>query len=623
MRGKWFVALCGTIALSATVLVPAAGNIPGTAASPGPVWDWGHTYVRNEDGTYADRLTPVAMAGLADVTSISDGGSHHLALTADGTVLAWGLNGNGELGNGTREPTLIPGPVLDLAGKVEAISAGYGYSLALMDDGTVSSWGKGSGLGVVVDEFGAPFGGVVAVAAGGLSVALKADGTVWAWSGKAQDDPNPLVSATPVQVTGLSGVTAIASGGNVDSTLIASGPDGIPVQGGAGGVGIHALAVGPQGVVWTWSLGQPPRLVPGLVGVTAVAVGSSFDLALKSDGTVWAWGDNRYGQLGNGTADQPIIRLVPTQVVERPGVGLQPALALSGVTAIAAGGCHGLAQKDGGTVFGWGCNFHGQLGDGGTGDHPTPYELFRLPSARAIAAGVDHSLAITVPVPPGVPTDAAAVAGDASATVSWVPPSSNGGTRVTSYTVVSSPEGHTATVGGSPVPVTADVAGLVNGTTYTFTVTATNAVGTSPPSPASAPVTPAAAVPATTNPAGDDANVTVPPRTAPTGTGPVGSTAPSPGASRNTARSGKGYQLVAADGGIFAFGDAVFAGSMGASKLNSPIVGMAATPSGKGYQLVAADGGIFAFGDAVFAGSMGAVKLTRPIVGMGMAVGAR
>ncbi len=79
---------------------------------------------------------------------------------------------------------------------------------------------------------------------------------------------------------------------------------------------------------------------------------------------------------------------------------------------------------------------------------------------------------------------------------------------------------------------------------------------------------------------------------------------------------GKGYWLVAADGGIFAFGDAAFHGSMGGTHLNQPIVGMAATPDGKGYWLVAADGGIFSFGDAPFGGSMGGAHLNQPIVGM-------
>ena len=77
-----------------------------------------------------------------------------------------------------------------------------------------------------------------------------------------------------------------------------------------------------------------------------------------------------------------------------------------------------------------------------------------------------------------------------------------------------------------------------------------------------------------------------------------------------------GYWMAARDGGVFAFGDADFFGSMGSTKLNQPVVGMSPTPSGQGYWLVAADGGIFAFGDAAFEGSTGNIKLNQPVVGM-------
>jgi hypothetical protein len=80
--------------------------------------------------------------------------------------------------------------------------------------------------------------------------------------------------------------------------------------------------------------------------------------------------------------------------------------------------------------------------------------------------------------------------------------------------------------------------------------------------------------------------------------------------------TGNGYWLVASDGGIFAFGDAIFHGSKGGQPLDQPIVGMTTTPSGNGYWLVAADGGIFTFGDALFNGSMGGRPLDKPVVGM-------
>jgi len=81
-------------------------------------------------------------------------------------------------------------------------------------------------------------------------------------------------------------------------------------------------------------------------------------------------------------------------------------------------------------------------------------------------------------------------------------------------------------------------------------------------------------------------------------------------------RDGKGYLIVDSDGGAFAFGDAVFAGSMGGAHLNAPVVGLAASPDGNGYWLAAADGGVFAFGDAVYGGSMGGVRLQAQVVGI-------
>ena len=84
---------------------------------------------------------------------------------------------------------------------------------------------------------------------------------------------------------------------------------------------------------------------------------------------------------------------------------------------------------------------------------------------------------------------------------------------------------------------------------------------------------------------------------------------------------GDGYWLVASDGGIFSYGDAVFYGSTGSIHLNQPVVGMAAAPGGTGYWLVASDGGIFAYGTAPFLGSMGGTPLNAPIVGMAAGTG--
>ena len=114
--------------------------------------------------------------------------------------------------------------------------------------------------------------------------------------------------------------------------------------------------------------------------MVAIAGGDSHSLALKSDGTVWAWGYNGCGQLGDGSTTN---RLTPVQVS-----------GLTGVVAIAGGGSHSLALKSDGTVWAWGCNDYGQLGDGTTTNRLTPVQVSGLTGVVAIAGGGAHSLAL-------------------------------------------------------------------------------------------------------------------------------------------------------------------------------------------------------------------------------------
>jgi len=201
--------------------------------------------------------------------------------------------------------------------------------------------------------------GVTAIAGGYLySLALKTDGTVWAWGWNPYGELGNGTFAgcscgidTPVQVLGLTGVTAIAGGFE------------------------HALALKSDGTVWAWGLqsfgelgngtfGNPglqtgsdkPLQVLGLTGVKAIAAVGFHSLALQSDGTVWAWGDNAYGELGNGTYTNSNT---PVQVLGPGGVGF-----LTGVAALAGGAYHSLALKSDGTVWAWGQNTSGELGNG-------------------------------------------------------------------------------------------------------------------------------------------------------------------------------------------------------------------------------------------------------------------
>jgi hypothetical protein len=218
------------------------------------------------------------------------------------------------------------------------------------------------------------------------------------------------------------------------------------------------------------------------------------------------------------------------------------------------------------------------------------------------------------PTAPGAPTIGTATAGNASATVNWTAPTSDGGSAITGYVITPS-SGPAVTVGN----VTSDdVTGLTNGTSYTFTVAATNAIGTGAASAASNAVTPEAPAPPPATPPGYWVI------TADGGVYPQGSVSSHGSASSLDLNApivgsaalpdGRGYWLVGADGGIFSYGDAAFYGSMGSDHLNAPVVGMASTPDGKGYWLVAADGGVFAFGDAAFAGSAAHTHLNDPVV---------
>ena len=176
-------------------------------------------------------------------------------------------------------------------------------------------------------------------------------------------------------VSGLTGAVAVSAGEN------------------------HSLAVKSDGTVWAWGYnnygqlgnGYPssssniPLRVSELTGAVAISAGYAHSLALKSDGTVWAWGFNGVGELGNGTTNTSSN--VPVQVSQVSG--------LTGVVAIGAGSDHNLAVKSDGTVWAWGFNDSGQLGNGTISSRgtPVPVQVSGLTGAVVIAAGSAHSLA--------------------------------------------------------------------------------------------------------------------------------------------------------------------------------------------------------------------------------------
>ncbi len=373
----------------------AAPSVLPACPAVATLWAWGDNSRMQLGASGApERETPGEVAGVGQVTQVVAGGGHVLVLASDGAVWGWGDDVAGQVGTGTPGATSAPAPVPGLVG-ARALAAGDRHSLALAADGAVWAWGDSSDGQLGSGDSGGSHGpavvprlvGVAALAAGGAhSLALKHDGTVWAWGrnveGQLGTGSASMASGTPAQVRGLTDVIAISTG--LD----------------------HSLALRADGTVWAWgwnawgqlgsggSADSPiPLPVSGLSSIVAISAGGSHSLALAADGTVWAWGRNAFGQLGDGSRrDRP----APVRV---NGV--------SGIVAIAAGTSHSLALKSDGTVWAWGANSAGQLGSpAGVGtDQPAPVP--GLSGVIALAAGGDVSLALARPDEPTEPASTA------------------------------------------------------------------------------------------------------------------------------------------------------------------------------------------------------------------------
>lgn len=315
---------------------------------------------------------------------ISAGGWHSLAICNDSTVKGFGENATGQLGNGSNTDSNIP---VSTSGLISIVSVSGGgdqleaHSLALKADGTVWAWGSNlyGGLGNgSINNTNTPvqtllLNDIISIAAGGWhSVALKNDGTVWTWGwntdGQLGDGSTTDRSIAAV-VNGLQGITHIASGT------------------------YHVLALKNDGTVWAWGdnvsgqLGNSttvdalsPIQVQGLSNIVAIAAGRFFSLAIKNDGSVWTWGENLYGQLGNGTTlDSPI----PVQV---NGV----AAAIPAI--VACGAFHVALVKNDGTTCSWGRNTYGNLGNGTVNNSSTPVLVQSMSNVASIAAGTNFTL---------------------------------------------------------------------------------------------------------------------------------------------------------------------------------------------------------------------------------------
>ncbi|HEX4734796.1 MAG TPA: hypothetical protein VH247_10305 [Thermoleophilaceae bacterium] len=353
---------------------------------PPPLLGWGDNAAGDlGDGTDTPRDTPVWIPGF--VPKKIDGGSQWtIALGTDGSVWTWGFNATGQLGDGTMGfGRKSPAQVQGLPNIVD-IAAGVQHAVAVDSLGYVWRWGLRDWRAPIYDTSPHPIPGlddIVAVAAGyDFSLALRRDHItgatrVLAWgdnsSGKLGDGSQTYRS-TPVQVSGLTAVRAIAAG---PQSSFAIKSNGAVVAWGSGTSG----TLGDGGRVDRFT----PVAVPGLANVEQVAAGF-HGIARTTAGEVWAWGPGSSGEMGNGTGTG---NPAPAKV---PG--------LSHVTAIAAGEAHCVAMESTGSVYAWGAGLAGQIGDGMRADqwNPVPVALPAIPapapSPVEVGAGERSSFAI-------------------------------------------------------------------------------------------------------------------------------------------------------------------------------------------------------------------------------------
>ncbi|WP_376753776.1 RCC1 domain-containing protein [Candidatus Southlakia epibionticum] len=323
------------------------------------------------------------------IVQTANGSGYSLALASDGTVYAWGQNNYGQLGNGTTTDSNVPVAVKTVGTPMEGkkiiqVSTKVWYSLALASDGTVYAWGlNGSGqLGdgtithsstpVAVKTIGTPMEGktIVGIAAGAShSLALASDGKIYVWGGNAYGQFGNGVTTTSSVVP----VAVKTVGTPMDNKKI------IQIHAGY----YHSLALASDGTVYAWgqntygqlgnntminanapvsvqTIGTP---MAGKI-IIQLAAGNSQSVALASDGTIYAWGWNMYGQLGNGTTVDTRIP-VAVKVTGTPMAGKV-------IAQVAASNAHTLAVASDGTVYDWGWNQYGQLGNNTTTNSSVP-----------------------------------------------------------------------------------------------------------------------------------------------------------------------------------------------------------------------------------------------------------
>jgi alpha-tubulin suppressor-like RCC1 family protein len=363
-------------------LADAAGSDGASSDGPGGV-----------DASVTDAANDAALDGGATVVSLAAGGDHTCALWSDGSVRCWGLNGNGQLGDGFLSSSAYPVAVKGLSGPAIAIGAGTFHSCAVITGGQVECWGNGgdgllgngtTGSNALTAVAVSTITNAVAVTGGyDFSCALLADGTVMCWGFNQAGEVgsgapgSPQSFDTPQPVSNVRHAVALGSG--YEHSCVATTDTANIACWGSNSYG----QLGPAGPSFGQSTATPVRLT--VAGAVSVTGGFDFSCALTSGNAVECWGSGP----GAGDGGSGPIVTVPgmtgaTQISGNPegysvcaviaggavtcwtgGTASSQAVAgLSGARQVASGRLHTCALLAGTNVMCWGDDHQGQLGDG-------------------------------------------------------------------------------------------------------------------------------------------------------------------------------------------------------------------------------------------------------------------
>ena len=357
----------------------------------GTLWTWGYNLAGQlGDNTTTNRSTPVTtLAGGANWKQVAGGNRHTATIKTDGTLWTWGLNNFGHLGDNTT--TNRSTPVTTFAGGTnwkQVSCGGVGHTAAIKTDGTLWTWGRNT-FGALGDNTVTTRLTPVTTFAGGTNwkqvacgyshtSAIKTDGTLWTWGRNAN---------------GQLGINNAATTSSTPVTTFAGGTNWKQVAGGD----YHTAAIKTDGTLWIWGqngsgqLGDntiinrstPVTTFAGGTNWKQVAGGGNHTAAIKTDGTLWTWGLNSYGRLG----------------VNDTNTRRTPVTTFAGGTnwkQVAGGYTHTAAIKTDGTLWTWGRNANGQLGDNTGTDRQTPVTTSAGGANwKQVAGGGYHTAALT------------------------------------------------------------------------------------------------------------------------------------------------------------------------------------------------------------------------------------